>query len=127
MGMTSINIPIHKMSGTLCHRCRVIISPGHTDDLFCSPCRDFPVWESRHLSETTCNSKHAADAYCPECRVALWLPADIARCNGVGDDAQGWREGCETCLRRTAPRPERVVMIDPPDLIAFECEYLIEP
>lgn len=52
---------------------------------------------------------------------------DIARCNGVGDDAEGWREGCETCLRRTAPRLERVVMIDPPEIIAFECEHLIEP
>jgi len=52
---------------------------------------------------------------------------DIARCNGVGSDVEGWREGCETCLRRTTPRPENVWMIDPPIIIAFECEYLIEP
>ena len=31
------------------------------------------------------------------------LPFDIARCPGVGSDAEGWRDGCETCLRRTAP------------------------
>ena len=58
------------------------------------------------------------------------LPNDIARCNGVGfaDGNYGeWREGCETCLRRTAPRPDRVWMISPPPIIAFECEYLIEP
>lgn len=23
------------------------------------------------------------------------LPNDYARCNGVGDDVEGWREGCE--------------------------------
>ena len=31
---------------------------------------------------------------------------DIARCPGVPnlpDEPPGWREGCETCLRRTAP------------------------
>jgi len=55
---------------------------------------------------------------------------DIARCNGVGFDEDGewdWREGCETCLRRTASRPEYYSLIDPPPIIAFECEYLIEP
>jgi hypothetical protein len=55
---------------------------------------------------------------------------DIARCDGVGsveDGVQYWREGCETCLRRTAPRPERVLMMQPPIIVAFECEYLIEP
>ena len=58
------------------------------------------------------------------------LPNDIARCNGDwhedGADS-AWREGCETCLRRTAARPKYVVMIAPPPIIAFECEYLIEP
>jgi hypothetical protein len=58
------------------------------------------------------------------------LPDDIARCNGDwledGVDS-GWREGCETCLRRTAKRPEYYMMISPPAIIAFECEYLIEP
>ena len=58
------------------------------------------------------------------------MTSDTARCNGVGsieDGVQYWREGCETCLRRTAPRAERVVMMEPPAIIAFECEYLIEP
>ena len=58
------------------------------------------------------------------------LPNDVARCDGVGfqeDDGWGWREGCETCLRRTAKRPEQVWMMDPPAIIAFECEFLIPP
>jgi hypothetical protein len=58
------------------------------------------------------------------------LTDDIARCDGVGsveDGVQYWREGCETCLRRTAPRPVRVTMMMPPPIITFECEYLIEP
>lgn len=60
----------------------------------------------------------------------MTLPNDIARCNGEwiedGDDSC-WNEGCETCLRRTASRPKMVNMILPPLIIAFECEYLIEP
>jgi hypothetical protein len=59
------------------------------------------------------------------------LANDIARCDGFrtveADDKSYWREGCENCFRRTAPRPERVVMITPPPVIAFECEHLIEP
>lgn len=55
------------------------------------------------------------------------LPNDTARCNGDGSGDEGWREGCETCLRRLAPRPQRVIMISPPPIIAFECEFLIEP
>jgi len=58
------------------------------------------------------------------------LANDVARCNGVGFDEGGewgWREGCETCLRRTAPRPKYYSMIAPPPIIAFECKYLIEP
>lgn len=58
------------------------------------------------------------------------LPNDYARCNGVGFNEDGemhWREGCEHCLRRTAPRSDYYSMIAPPPIIAFECEYLIEP
>jgi hypothetical protein len=58
------------------------------------------------------------------------LPNDTARCDGMWVEDGGdscWREGCETCLRRTAPRPERVLKFSPPPIIAFECEYLIEP
>ena len=55
------------------------------------------------------------------------LSADIARCIGVGGDDMGWREGCEHCLRRTSPpaRPYQVYL-EPPPIIVFECEYLLE-
>jgi len=57
------------------------------------------------------------------------LAENIARCDGDGSTEDGvryWREGCETCLRRTAPRSANVPMIAPPAIIAFECEFLIE-
>ncbi|MBP7951417.1 MAG: hypothetical protein KA004_17370 [Verrucomicrobiales bacterium] len=57
------------------------------------------------------------------------LSSDFARCDGVGtteDGVQDWREGCGTCLRRTALRPNDVEMMLPPAIIAFQCEYLIE-
>ena len=50
------------------------------------------------------------------------LPSDVARCRGVGSDAEGWREGCDTCLRRTSPVPETAWFVDPPAIIVFECE-----
>jgi hypothetical protein len=56
-----------------------------------------------------------------------FLPNDIARCGGAGSDEEGWREGCKTCLRRTAPRDGEGPWIAPPPAIAFECPYLIEP
>jgi hypothetical protein len=60
----------------------------------------------------------------------MTLPNDIARCNGMwieDGDHSDWREGCENCLRRTAPMTGYGPMIKPPEIIAFECEYLIEP
>jgi hypothetical protein len=54
------------------------------------------------------------------------LPNDIARCAGAGIDGELWEE-CETCLRRTAPRDGIGPWIAPPPIVAFECEYLIEP
>jgi hypothetical protein len=48
----------------------------------------------------------------------------------VGFDEDGtwdWREGCETCLRRIAPRNGVYSSIEPPKIIAFWCEFLIEP
>lgn len=55
------------------------------------------------------------------------LPYDIARCTGSGSYTEGWREGCEFCLRRIVPgHPERQVMMEPPRVVAFECENLIE-
>jgi hypothetical protein len=54
------------------------------------------------------------------------LPNDIARCNGVQYAEGDWREGCEKCLRRIAPSGDRVVMMEPPAIITFWCEFLIE-
>lgn len=56
------------------------------------------------------------------------LPADVARCPGFGSDAEGWRDGCDVCLRRTSQPadPTRAWQITPPAVIVFECEYLIE-
>jgi hypothetical protein len=53
------------------------------------------------------------------------LPNDFARCDGYGHDGN-WRDGCEHCLRRIAPRPNPCAMMAPPDIIVFRCEYLIE-
>ena len=60
---------------------------------------------------------------------AARLPLDVERCAGVGSDAEGWREGCDDCLRRTC-RPDdasRLVWMQPPLIIAFWCEARIEP
>lgn len=55
------------------------------------------------------------------------LPNDVARCQGYEVDGE-LREGCENCLRRTerSDFPLQVWM-EPPPIIAFECEFLIEP
>ncbi len=57
------------------------------------------------------------------------LPADVARCAGSGSDADGWREGCEDCRRRTSPppNPDRVLMMAAPLIVAFWCEAHIPP
>lgn len=56
-----------------------------------------------------------------------WLPDDVARCQGSGSNADGWREGCDDCLRRIAPvAGDRAVWIVAPPIIVFECEYRIE-
>lgn len=59
----------------------------------------------------------------------MTLPADIARCPGAIYDDGSMREGCDDCRRRTCPPvdPERVLMMAPPPIIAFECEFRIEP
>ena len=56
----------------------------------------------------------------------MTLPDDIARCRGVGSDEEGWREGCDVCLRRLDVKNKRYCWIAPPSIITFECEYLIE-
>lgn len=59
------------------------------------------------------------------------LPNDVDRCAGVGHlegKVMEWREGCEDCLRRTDNGTgERVANMQPPSIIAFECEFRIEP
>lgn len=56
----------------------------------------------------------------------MTLLKDEARCLGVGSDEEGWREGCEHCLRRTSLASENAGRMEPPAIIAFWCEYLIE-
>lgn len=53
------------------------------------------------------------------------LPNDIARCSGVGEDGN-WRECCENCLRRIVPPGDCAVFMEPPVVIAFWCEFLID-
>ena len=59
----------------------------------------------------------------------MTLPKDIARCRGIGSDEEGWREGCDTCLRRLAIATDkpgaRVNNMQPPPIIALWCEYHI--
>ena len=56
------------------------------------------------------------------------LPADDARCPGSGSDADGWRDGCEDCQRRTdrSTFPLNAWMA-PPLIVVFECEARIAP
>ena len=57
----------------------------------------------------------------------MTLPNDVARCAGVGDDDEGWREGCEDCARRLAESTTAVsAWMLPPAIIAFWCEFRIE-
>ena len=56
------------------------------------------------------------------------LPNDVARCAGVGDDDEGWREGCEDCARRLTESTSAVTAwMMPPAIIAFWCEFRIDP
>jgi hypothetical protein len=59
--------------------------------------------------------------------VSQRLPNDVARCDGYR--AEGWREGCEDCLRRTAERDPKdwISMMAPPVIVGFECEARIAP
>ena len=57
----------------------------------------------------------------------MTLPYDVARCLGVGSEEEGWREGCETCLRRTSPGGEHTPHREPPQIIVFSCPWVIEP
>jgi hypothetical protein len=56
------------------------------------------------------------------------LPNDVARCAGVGDDEEGWREGCDDCIRRLTESTDAVsAWMTPPAIITFSCEFRIEP
>lgn len=60
----------------------------------------------------------------------MTLPNDIARCPGVGSEEDGemhWREGCDTCQRRTSPAEPTTPWMEPPSIIVFWCVGLIEP
>ena len=50
---------------------------------------------------------------------------DFARCRGVGNNKDGWREGCENCARRLAPASGDAPNMEPPFIIVFWCEYHI--
>lgn len=55
------------------------------------------------------------------------VPNNSDRCLGSGSYEDGkwhWREGCDDCQRRLGWGPG---WIDPPPIIAFECEYRIAP
>jgi hypothetical protein len=69
--------------------------------------------------------KRMSDPHKSTTRRRATLGNDTARCDGVGSDAEGWREGCEDCLRRTAPRYGILTMTSPPPVIAFWCELHI--
>ena len=57
----------------------------------------------------------------------VMLPNDVARCAGVGNDEEGWREGCEDCARRLAVSTGDVyAWMLPPPIIVFWCEPRIE-
>ena len=56
------------------------------------------------------------------------VPNNSARCPGSGSYEDGkwhWREGCDDCQRRILWAGEG--WMDPPPIIAFECEYRIGP
>ena len=53
------------------------------------------------------------------------MTRDFARCRGVGNNKDGWREGCENCARRLAPASGDVPNMEPPYIIVFWCEYHI--
>lgn len=60
-------------------------------------------------------------------RIIRRLPNDVSRCAGSGSEEEGWREGCEICLRRLSKSDsDLVVYMEPPIIIDFECEYLID-
>jgi hypothetical protein len=63
--------------------------------------------------------------FCHPCET----PWEVLGCPGDGYSEDGrwhWRQGCEDCQRRIRPSPSDGV-IEPPLIIALECELRIEP
>jgi hypothetical protein len=62
----------------------------------------------------------------PNIRAHGW---EVLGCPGAGISENGqfdWAYGCADCLRRVRPEPADGV-IEPPPIVAFECELRIEP
>ena len=88
---------------------------------------DFERGTSRQLVMGRDGVKRWNDNGEPVQKQAATLPNDVARCAGVGDDEEGWREGCEDCARRLAESTSAVsAWMLPPAIIAFSCEFRIE-
>jgi hypothetical protein len=54
---------------------------------------------------------------------------EVLGCPGAGIQEDGqfdWAYGCADCLRRIRPDPVDGV-VEPPPIVAFECELRIEP
>ena len=54
---------------------------------------------------------------------------EVLGCPGAGVQEDGqfdWAYGCSDCTRRTRPDPADGV-VEPPPIVAFECELRIEP
>jgi hypothetical protein len=90
--------------------------------------------EWKRYIDTQTGKVHDGAVYAKQMRrltspVPTSLPADITRCAGSGSDTEGWRNGCEDCLRRTAPATDhpRVSYMAPPVIISFDCPHYLPP
>lgn len=88
---------------------------------------DFIGW-IQHLQEELLDAAVYLERLKSE-ETPIYSPDQISLCDGVGSDdpEEGWRDGCETCIRRTTPRGPDSLIMKPPPIITFECEHLIEP
>ena len=51
---------------------------------------------------------------------------EIERCEGIGSDADGWHEECESCARLATRKPsDQREWVEAPVIIVFCCEYWI--
>jgi hypothetical protein len=72
--------PIHKMGGTLCNNCRVVISKNHVNDLECERCKSLPenqvIYRNRdsdaiHFKDDVVNKIVEMTGYTPHYRIGL--------------------------------------------------------